>query len=133
MNTEQIEEPDQIDTNLFIIQSILQQEVYYRFGYIWGFITILLDLYTTKNDWNQLRQVLELYLYRINTNYMQLPYINLKSRTSAKKEKQKWYKLYVESYRSQYSKQFLYIIKKEVFLHFLKATIQIVDIEIYHV
>jgi hypothetical protein len=127
MNTDQT---DQTDTSLFIIQSILQQEIYYRIGYTWAFITILLDLYTTKNDWNQLSQVLELYLYRINTKYIQLPYINLKSRTSAKKEKQKWYKLYIESYRSQYSKQFLYIIKKEVFLHFLKANIQYTIIQL---
>jgi hypothetical protein len=67
-----------------------------RAAYTYSFISILLKRYYNARRWHSSREALIAAMEQFNVGSIRLPFIDLSSRTTAKREKRKWALLYEE-------------------------------------
>jgi hypothetical protein len=91
------------------------QMVVERALHTWAFLSVSLMLLPTAASWN--RSIEKIQTSIINYTIFTLPYLDLQTRSSAMREKRKWFRFYKESRLQQVSQFELNRIKRAIFLH----------------
>jgi hypothetical protein len=76
--------------------TINQEQVLERAAYTYAFLSLALRRYDTANKWNRVRDALVTISERAQFGMIRLPFLDLTSRTTAKLEKKKWRRLYIQ-------------------------------------
>jgi hypothetical protein len=81
----------------------------------WVFLSVSLTLLPTAALWN--RTIDKIQTSITNYTFITLPYLDLQTRSSAMREKRKWFRLYKEGRFLQVNKFELNRLKRAIFLH----------------
>ena len=76
--------------------TINQEEVLERAAYTYAFLTLALRRYDTAHRWNQAKDALVAITEHVQFGITRLPFLDLTTRTTAKQEKRKWRRLYIQ-------------------------------------
>jgi Ring finger domain len=82
---------------LFAVALVVSQEMALdRARYTYAFLSVLLRTYRTSQAWKTARDVLIASAEQFEVGTTRLPFLDLSTRTTAKKERQKWAELYTQ-------------------------------------
>ena len=83
--------------SLFAVALVITREMTLeRAAYTYSFISILLKRYDTARKWHTNRDALITAMEQFDVGSVRLPFIDLSSRTTAKRERRTWARLYEE-------------------------------------
>jgi hypothetical protein len=91
------------------------QMVVERALHTWAFISVALTLLPTAAIWN--RSIEKIQTSITNYTIFTLPYLDLQTRSSAMREKRKWFRFYKEGRPQGISRFELNRLKRAIFLH----------------
>jgi hypothetical protein len=83
-----------------------------RILYSWIFLGIMLDILPTAVQWKEHIPIVN--QYAATFEVVRLPEFDLQTRTSAKREKQKWYQLYLQVYPTKLSRSKKYQLRQYI-------------------
>lgn len=75
---------------------ISHEMVLERTAYTYAFLSLMLKKFNTSEKWTQARDTIILAAEQFELGTTRLPFLDLTTRTTAKKEKKKWYLLFCE-------------------------------------
>jgi hypothetical protein len=83
--------------NIFAVALVLSREIALEQAtYTYAFLSLFLKRFRTQRTWNQVRETLQVAREQFEVGMTRLPYLDLTSRTTAKKEKKKWANIFGE-------------------------------------
>jgi len=81
--------------------TISRESLLERSAYTYAFLSLLLRRYKTAADWTEHRESIIASIEHFDVQGIRLPFLDISSRTTAKREKQRWAKLYEEMEEGQ--------------------------------
>lgn len=80
---------------LFLTALVISQEsALERAAYTYAFLSVMLRRFSTANNWNQAKATIIVAAEQFEAGMVRLPYLDLSSRTTAKREKRFWANLF---------------------------------------
>ncbi len=81
--------------SIFTVALVLSREMALEQAtYTLACLSLFLKRFSTKSEWKQVRETLNVAVEQFEVGIIRLPYLDLSTRTSAKQEKQKWVQIF---------------------------------------
>ena len=82
---------------LFMTALVISSEMAIeRAAYTYSFISLMLRRFKNATEWNKARDIIIMASEQFEVGHIKLPFLDLINRTTAKKEKYKWYEIFNE-------------------------------------